>query len=494
MLALGRTAGLCFVILTAVFACSEDSHDASTGHHTGGAGNHAGTGGSGDGGGDAVTTGGGGTAGAGGEPSGDLFCPPTINAAAKAWQTEYDNLIADKERLRSRLSALPAGGGHWGESYVLRSLVLMYELTGDVAYLHEVLWHANALVEAATGMSPSWPALVCESDPNGPVLHSALVTDARLVTPLLRAAWWAKNGRLKDVPIPTFDGLDFAGQTYGAWADTMASLGAAVLAGHDAEHVAIAAESFGPLQGSATSYYVFPTSYLCVAGDVMPANFLNSAGSAYVALWRLTGDTAARTRAERLFGFWYNRSYRHDPIDNSVPSRWWAYRGDLDARFEPNDLSLRPEDLGHGDLTSTFVADLYRASLDGVNATRMAQVATASKRWVDRAVATGTPAEHITNNDNNGLWTDLFDHLPMACVHGSILSDLAAEAPVRLTNGNGDYRFSFVENIAELAYFEQYAGTAACSPECGDGVCSGPEDCVGCAQDCGMCPLDCAAR
>jgi hypothetical protein len=73
-----------------------------------------------------------------------------------------------------------------------------------------------------------------------------------------------------------------------------------------------------------------------------------------------------------------------------------------------------------------------------------------------------------------------------------ILDELSALAPAHLTDSDGAYRRSHLENIAELAYFTEFAGTApACGPSCGDGVCNGPEDCVGCPDDCGTCPTAC---
>jgi hypothetical protein len=419
------------------------------------------------------------------------FCTPQLGVDAVAWRAEYDVLFADKASMRSYLDALPSGSGHWSQTYTLRSFVLMYELTGELEYLHELIWQAHRLEELAVD-GVTWPTGVCGNT----FVHPTVVIDARFVEPLLRGAWWMEHSRLADDPVPPIDDLDLGGDTYADVAGGIAELASAVLAGHEPDLRSIAAEAFGPHEGQPSEYYRFPASYDCVAGELMPFNYANSAGSAYAALWHLTGDASAREHAERLMTFWWNRTYAHEPRAGASLSRWWGYRGSLTERFDPDafpgDDDHRPEDAGHADMSSSFAALSFALGLEGQNGTRIDQVALASKRWIDRAVADGTaPSYYITNDDTNGEWRDLFDHLPMACWRSSILTDLAALAPLHLTDAAGDFRRSEIENLAELAYLSEYSATLACGPRCGDGTCNGPEDCVGCPEDCGPCPSSC---
>lgn len=412
------------------------------------------------------------------------YCPPTLGESALPWREAYDGHFANTDSMRSALGNLPDGTGHWGETYTLRSLVLMYELTGDLAYLHELMWHANTLAELA-GDDATWPTGVCGNT----FSHSTVVIDGRFLTPLLRAGWWMQNSRLADDDVPLVDGLDFDGATYGDIAASYAVLAEEVLTGHEGDLTAIASESFGPESGSPSLYYRFPNSYSCVASDVMPFNYANSAGTAYAELWRLTGDVDARTQAEELLTFWWNRTYAYEPSPGSTRSRWYGYRGELSERFDPDDVTHRAEDLGHADMTSSFADRMFTLGLGSLNGTRMDQVAMASKRWVDRVLSTDdSPSYAITNDDHDGEWRDLFDHLPMSCYRGSILEDLTALAPIELANEDGSYPRAVIENLAEFAYYSEFSGSASpCGPSCGDGVCEGPEDCVGCPADC-ECP------
>ena len=424
----------------------------------------------------------------GGEAANE-FCPPTLTDAAQAWREEYDVFFADPASMRTYIETLPTGTGHWGQSYTLRSIVLMYELTGDLAYLHELMWQTEQLRIQAGG-DATWPTGVCSNTFN----HTTVVIDARFLVPMLRGAWWMVSSRLADDPIPVIDGVDFGGMTYGEYADVIAQLAQDVLAGHEGRIQTIGSESFGPLEGESSEYYTFPGSYSCVAGDVMPFNYANSAGNAYAELWHLTGDEAAREHAERLHAFWWNRTYAYEPSPGSTRSRWWGYRGKTNENFDPDafpgDSDQRPEDDGHADMSSSFALRVYAFGLEGQNGTRIDQVAMASKRWIDRAVNNGTnPAYYITNGDTDGDWRDIFDHLPMSCVRASILEDLEALAPAHITDDAGNFRRSNLENIAELAFFNEYSTPPACGPSCGDGICSGPEDCVGCPVDCGACPI-----
>lgn len=424
-----------------------------------------------------------------GGPASIEFCPPSLSDETLAWKAHYDDHFANTDGMRSALENFPSGSGHWGHSYTLRSLRVMYELTGDLAYLHELMWHAEALADLAED-GVTWPAGVCDNT----FSHSTVVLDGRLLTPLLRAGWWMQNSRLADVAVPddALEGLDLGGASYGEVAQTYVTLAEAVLASHESELRTIGAESFGPEEGNPSLYYRFPNSYTCVASDVMPFNYATSAGTAYAEFWRMTGDVQARDRAIELLTFWWNRTYGYLPSTGSTRSRWWGYRGELDARFDP-DGGDRPEDLGHADMTSSFALRMFELGLGSLNATRLDQVAMSSKRWLDRAIGNDTnPAFEIVNADVGGEWRDMYDHLPMACLRGSILEDLAALAPQHLTNEDGDYRRSYIENIAEFAYYTEFSATpSACGPVCGDGVCNGPEDCVGCPDDCGPCPLSC---
>jgi|GEM_PF-6392867 len=336
--------------------------------------------------------------------------------------------------MRKYLLDFPMGGGHWSQTYTLRALVLMYELTGDIDDLHEMIWQFEALTGLAEN-GVTWPTGVCGDDD---FTHSTLVIDARLITPLLRAAWWMANSSLADDPVPDLDGIDFGGESYAGVADRIAALATDVLAGHESELETIASESFGPHEGEASEYYRFGDSYTRVAGDLMPFNYSNSAASAYAALWYLRGDLGARTHAERPTVFWWNRTYGHKPNPNPLSSRWWGYRGKLDERFDPDaypgDADQRPEDLGHADMSASLAAEIYALGLPGLNPTRIDQVALTSKRWVSRALDDPAPSYAITGDDTDGKWDDLFDHLPMACYRESILTDLSGEAPSRLAN------------------------------------------------------------
>jgi len=193
--------------------------------------------------------------------------------------------------------------------------------------------------------------------------------------------------------------------------------------------------------------------------------------------------------------FWWNRTHAYEPSPGSTRSRWWGYRGKTGEKFDPDafpgDSDQRPDDDGHADMTSSFAATMYAFGLEGQNGTRIDQVAIASKRWIDRAIGNGTnPAYYITNADTDGDWDQVFDHLPMSCYRPSILEALEPLAATELTNDSGGFRRQYAENIAELAFFHEFAQTdPACGPSCGDGVCNGPEDCVGCPQDC-ACPVE----
>lgn len=408
------------------------------------------------------------------------FCPPVLSPAAQPWLDAYDVHFDDRGSLRSALDDLESGTGHWGQTYTLRSLLLAYELTGDLDYLHELMWHGEFLAEIA-GDQATWPTGVCGNS----FEHSTVVIDARFLAPLLRAAWWMEHSRLADDAVPVIDGVDFEGATYGDVAASYVELAEAVLAGHEGDLRSIDAEEFGPESGNPSLYYRFPNSYDCVAGDVMPFNYANSAGTAYAELWRLSGDADALEHAQQLLAFWWNRTYAYEPSPGATRSRWYGYRGELAERFDPEDASHRPEDLGHADMTSSFADRMYALGL-GLNATRMDQVAMASKRWVDRTVSTGgAPSYAITNDDSDGEWRDLFDHLPMSCHRGSILEDLATLSVENLANEDGSYPRSVVENIVEFAYYSEFSDTPSpCGPTCGDGVCNGAEDCVGCPDDC----------
>ncbi len=412
------------------------------------------------------------------------YCPPTLSDAVLPWREAYDVHFANTDSMRSALGSLPSGSGHWGQTYTLRSLVLMYELTGELAYLHELMWQANTLADLA-GDDATWPTGVCGNT----FSHSTVVIDGRFLTPLLRAAWWMQNSRLADDEVPSIDGLDFEGATYGDIAESYAALATEVLASHEGDRISIASESFGPESGNPSLYYRFPNSYTCVASDVMPFNYANSAGTAYAELWHLTGDADARTQAEELLTFWWNRTYAYEPSPGSTRSRWYGYRGELGERFNPDDDTHRAEDIGHADMTSSFADRMFTFGLGSLNATRMDQVAMASKRWVDRVLSTDdAPSYAITNDDHDGEWRDLFDHLPMSCYRGSILEDLTALAPIELANDDGSYPRAVIENLAEFAYYTEYADSVSpCGPTCGDGVCGGAEDCVGCPADC-ECP------
>lgn len=428
--------------------------------------------------------------GDGGATGEEEFCPPELSEGAAAWRAEYDVFFADADSMRTYLDAFPEGSGHWGQTYTSRSLMLMYELTGELAYLHELIWQTDRLI-ALAGEERTWPTGVCSNT----FEHSTLVIDARLLVPMLRGAWWMASSRLADDPIPVIDGLDL-GMTYGAYAEVIGAFAREVLEGHDGDRRTIGSESFGPYEGSTSDYYVFPGSYSCVAGELQPFNYANSAGHAWAELHRLTGSEDARERAERLMIFWWNRTYGYEPSPGSTRSRWWGYRGKVAEGFDPEafpgDADQRPEDVGHADMSSSFASRVYALGLEGQNGTRIDQVAMSSKRWVDRAVGQGgAPSYYITNDDNDGEWDDMFDHLPMACHRASILEVLEPLAADVLTDDGGGFRRSYLENLAELAFYSEYVGSApGCGPSCGDGVCGGAEDCVGCPEDC-VCPQSC---
>jgi MYXO-CTERM domain-containing protein len=180
----------------------------------------------------------------------------------------------------------------WGASYVMLSYVVMYDATGDAAYLDRlcelgdrVLLQRDSVrgVTAYDGQAePCWQAASYSTQPMCWAVHTGLIAQPLVELKIRVDARPALAGR------PTYDG-----HTLGEKAATYLQAGRDAAAVHDAEW---------RNDGASSGYFVFPAdaTFYSYAGQEMPLNQMNGMGLLLLALADATGETGFRDRATRL--------------------------------------------------------------------------------------------------------------------------------------------------------------------------------------------------
>jgi hypothetical protein len=201
----------------------------------------------------------------------------------------------------------------WGESYVMTSLVQLFEKTGDVRYLDHLAEHADSVlaqrdsarhVKDYRGLElPCWRSVAYTAKPYCFAVHTGMIA-----YPLVELAVNVKRSPSLGTHV-TYDGKTLADK---AAIYIQAGIDAAKV--HDDEW---------RNNGADKGHYVFrpDATFYAQAGKVQPYNQMNGLGLVHVALAEATGDATHRDRARRLA----NTFLSGMKLDAATDSYTWNY-------------------------------------------------------------------------------------------------------------------------------------------------------------------------
>lgn len=270
------------------------------------------------------------------------------------------SLVSAQASMRSRYDAAAAAGPNadgswyrdsnnasgtlaWGTSYVMMSLLVMFEATGDVAYLRQLTWIADGVLaqrDSERGVTdyrgesnPCWQATGYGEDvPYCWTVHSGMIA-----YPMAELA--VLIGRRPELAMVA------------AWDDA--------ILGEKAERYLEAATEVAALHsadwrndGDSRGYYLAASdaTFTGIAGQPLPLNMMNAMGRLHLSLYDATGDDVHHERARRLGNYLWS-------FTSSTPQGGYAWN------YRPAAYSPPGEDISHAAINVGFVA---RAAQSGI--------------------------------------------------------------------------------------------------------------------------------
>lgn len=245
----------------------------------------------------------------------------------------------------------------WGTSYVMLTLNLLYEVTGDTAYLEKLLEIAEQAFRKR------------DIDLAAAAGNQARYTDYQRNRVL--KAWgtgsysdgkytcWAVHAGMVCFPIAEAVRLVRAGgektAAYSERAEALVPLIEEALTEFDAEW------RDGPEAGQ--GYYVFPN------GSILPLNQQNAPGRAFLVLAELTGKQEYRDKADKLAAFMKSKLTHVEDGDYYL----WAY-----SPGSPTGAPGRGEDVSHAAINAHFIylAWSYGSVFDDTDMARLTRTFT----------------------------------------------------------------------------------------------------------------------
>ncbi len=245
----------------------------------------------------------------------------------------------------------------WGTSYVMLTLNLLYEVTGDTAYLEKQLELAEQAfrkrdidLAAATGNHERY------TDHQRNRIMKAWGTGTYSAG---QYTCWAVHAGMVCFPVAETVRIVRAGgektTAYSQRAEALVPLIEEALTEFDAEW------RDGPEAGQ--GYYVFPN------GSILPLNQQNAPGRAFLVLAELTGKQEYRDKADRLAAFMKSKLTYVEDGDYYL----WAY-----SPKTPTGPPSSGEDVSHGAINAHFMymAWSYGSVFDDTDMARLARTFT----------------------------------------------------------------------------------------------------------------------
>ncbi|MEJ7732178.1 MAG: hypothetical protein WKG00_23600 [Polyangiaceae bacterium] len=299
----------------------------------------------------------------------------------------------------------------WGQSYVMASLLVMYQATADAAYLDRLVKLSDGVLaqrdseRAVTdyrGQSNAcWRATQYSSKPYCWAVHTGIIATPMVELAALIDADPALAARA------TYDGMTKADN-----APVFLEAGEAAAAVHDDEWRA---------SGASSGYYVIrpDATFMPDAGSNVPLNMMNAMGLLHLALADATGSEEHLDRARRL------ATHLSAYLDGNATGGFrWNYRASA--------FAAPGEDVSHAALNVDFARRAWAAGLVFEDADMSGFANTFMQRvYIDQA----TSYDHVggTGDLNGssyrlqlGRWTLLSDRDPS--VHAAV-RDMYADYP-----------------------------------------------------------------
>ncbi len=235
-----------------------------------------------------------------------LLTPQLVHAQGASWRLLFDSSNAGFNGGNGYKTANNASGTlAWGESYIMMSYAAMYRATGEAQYLQTLADHAlhvldqrdnkKGLKDFAGKSRPCWQSSKYSADKKGYcwVVHSGMLT-----YPMVDLALLVNQApALKALPVPN------SKLSLGQATTTILAEVKKVAATHDFQFKSGPASNEGYYRGDPSAKNTAPA----VAGKILPLNQMNAMGRTLVLLWKATGSTAYKDKAQRMARYFKNR-------------------------------------------------------------------------------------------------------------------------------------------------------------------------------------------
>lgn len=218
----------------------------------------------------------------------------------------------------------------WGEAYIMMGYAAMFRGTSDPAYLMSLADHAQSVLaqrDSVLGLKdyagksrPCWQATKYSANGKGYcwVVHTGMIT-----YPMADLVYLVnQSSALAALPFK-------AGKTLGQVATQVLSDLKQSVATHDFQWKNGPKTGEGYYQGDPAASAVVPS----VAGKALPLNQMNAMGRTLVLLWKITADSAYKTKAQALCTYLKNR------LTLSGNAYVWTYWGTTWKQGDGEDIS-----------------------------------------------------------------------------------------------------------------------------------------------------------
>ncbi len=278
-----------------------------------------------------------------------LLTPASAHAQGATWRLLFDASNAGFNSGNGYKTSNNASGTlAWGESYIMMSYAAMYRATGDPAYLLTLADHAlnvldqrdnkKGLKDWAGKARPCWQSSKYSANKLGYcwVVHSGM-----LIYPMADLVLLANQSpALKALPVPN------SKLNLGQAAAAILTEVKAVVATHDYQYKTGPKSGEGYYRGDPGAKATVPS----VAGKALPLNQMNAMGRALVLLWKVTGYSPFKAKAQGMATYFKNR------LKLKGSSYVWTYWG---SAWSQNG----GEDISHAAINADFAALCHQHGL-----------------------------------------------------------------------------------------------------------------------------------
>lgn len=248
----------------------------------------------------------------------------------------------------------------WGESYVMMGIAAMFRATGDPAYLDDLAYHADGVLEntdAARGVTDyRGESNLCwrntsyqpNEEPYCWAVHTGMIA-----YPIAEFARLVRDAGLEATPA-------YDGSTFGAKAIAYQSALADVIAGHDDE--------FKPIGDAGAYFFQDDATFLGLAGQATPLNQGETMGRLLLTMWDLTGDAGYLDKGTRLV------RRLHNALSTGPSGEYlWNYWGDPYAA-PGEDISHAAISVGFASLAAGYGIVIDEEDMEAFGSTFMDSV------------------------------------------------------------------------------------------------------------------------